>query len=308
MTITRAPVDHPTLGITLMCSAVALWVVHDAISKWLTESYSVFQVFLLRSVFALGPIAIFLHREGGLRRLRTPRPGRLLFRGALGVTSFGCFLAALPLMPLPDVFAIVMAGPLLVTCLSSLILGEQVGWRRWSAVSIGFVAVLFMVRPGGDIVPAGALLLLLSVIFYALNMIFTRIFGRSETASTMAFYANLVNLAVGASAIFWVWRAPDLLAWALFGATGLLAGLAAYAMTQAFRIATPATLAPFEYTAMVWALVLGFVVWRELPSLSVLGSALVVVGSGIYVLHRERVRAGQLAPVEAPPEDRPTGG
>ncbi len=270
-----------------MCAAVALWVIHDAIGKWLMESYSIAQVLFLRSLFAMLPIGAFIRHEGGLKRLRTNRLGAVLGRGALGIASFGCFLAALPLMPLPDVFAIVMAGPLVVTGLSVVLLKDQVGPRRWAAVLVGFAAVLFMIRPGGGISSQGALLLLASVFFYALNMISTRIIGRTESAGVMTFYANLVAMGVGGTTVAWVWTSPDALGWLLFGATGLIAGLAAYAMTQAFRIASPATLAPFEYTAMVWALVVGFVVWGELPSWSVLGAASVIVASGLYILHRE---------------------
>jgi S-adenosylmethionine uptake transporter len=180
-----------------------------------------------------------------------------------------------------------MAGPLVVTGLSVVLLKDQVGPRRWAAVLVGFAAVLFMIRPGGGISSQGALLLLASVFFYALNMISTRIIGRTESAGVMTFYANLVAMGVGGTTVAWVWTSPDALGWLLFGATGLIAGLAAYAMTQAFRIASPATLAPFEYTAMVWALVVGFVVWGELPSWSVLGAASVIVASGLYILHRE---------------------
>ena len=276
-----------------MCAAVALWVVHDAISKWLTESYSVFQVLFARSVFALIPIGLFVRKEGGLMRLKTNRLGAVLGRGVLGIASFGCFLAALPLMGLPDIFAIVMAGPLVVTALSVVLLKEHVGVRRWGAVLVGFAAVLFMIRPGGTIVLEGALLLLVSVLFYALNMISTRVIGRTESAGVMTFYANLVAMAVGGVLVGWSWQPPTPTGWLLLATTGLIAGLAAYAMTQAFRITTPSTLAPFEYTAMVWALIIGFVVWGDLPSWSVACAALVVVCSGLYVLHRERVTRRQ---------------
>jgi drug/metabolite transporter (DMT)-like permease len=284
------PADNPRLGILMMVSACAVWALHDAASKWLATGYPVFQILFMRSLFALVPILLLAQRQGGLRTLRSARVGAMLGRGALGVVSFTLFLVALPMMPFADVYAIAMAGPLFITALSSLILREHVGWRRWSAVLVGFAAVLVMVQPQGGIVPAAAALLIGSVFFYALAMMATRRLGRSEAAATMSFYSGLLFLATGAATAPFVWIAPDATDFALMAGTGLLAGLAQYCMTQAFRVAPPATVSPFEYTTMVWAVLLGFLIWGDLPSLIVLGGAVVIVLSGLYVLHREAIR------------------
>lgn len=280
--------DNPALGILLMCAAAGLWVLHDAISKWLTESYSIFQVLFMRSLFAFLPLTVFLQREQGFAGLVTPRLWAIIGRGCLGLASFGLFLAALPRMPLADVFAIVMSAPLVIAALSMPLLGERVGARRWMAVLIGFGAVLFMVRPAGGLEPIGALLVLGSVIFYALAMIATRVIGRAESASTMSFYTSAVFLAFGAATTPFVWRDPSAFDLLLMVGTGLLAGSAQYCMTQAFRIAPVAVVAPYEYTSMVWALLLGFLIWGDVPGTAVIGGALVIVASGLYVLHRER--------------------
>lgn len=281
--------DNTPLGVLLMSLAVLLWVVHDAVSKWLLQDYRLLQVLLMRSVFSLVPITVVLYREQSFSLLRSARIGPLVGRGCLGAISFGLFLAALPLMPLADVFAIVMSAPLLIAALSVPLLKEPVGVRRWVAVLIGFAAVLFMVRPGGGMSLIGASLVVGSVVFYALTMVATRFLGRTATAGTMTFYSSLVFLCIGSIGAPFVWTHPTPLALALMVATGLLAGCAQYCMTEAFRIAPPAVVAPFEYTSMVWAMILGFVVWRDIPTTGVLVSAGVIVVSGIYLLHREKL-------------------
>ena len=250
--------DNTPLGVLLMSLAVFLWVVHDAVSKWLLQDYPLFQVLLMRSIFALIPVAVVLYREDSFAQLRSAQAWMLVGRGCLGAISFGLFLAALALMPLADVFAIVMSAPLLIAALSVPLLKEPVGARRWVAVLVGFVAVLFMVRPGGDMSALGALLVVGSVVFYALTMIATRVLGRTATAGTMTFYSALVFLFIGVVVAPFVWINPTPFAMLLMVATGLLAGCAQYSMTEAFRIAPPAVVAPFEYTSMIWAMILGF--------------------------------------------------
>jgi drug/metabolite transporter (DMT)-like permease len=213
------------------------------------------------------------------------------------------FLAALPLMPLTDIFAIVMSAPLLISALSALLLKEPVGFRRWMAVLVGFSAVLVMVRPGGDIVPLAALFVVGSVITYAFAMILTRRLGSTETAGAMTFYSALVFLAVGLIAAPFTWIQPTLNGLLLMAATGLLAGSAQYCLTEAFRIAPPSVVAPFEYTSLLWAMLFGFLVWGDVPTTLVLVSATVVIASGIYVLHDEKAtqKRNREVPIVFPP-------
>lgn len=281
--------DNTPLGVALMSLAVLVWVVHDAVSKWLLQDYPLFQVLLMRSIFSLVPIVAVLFREQSFAGLHKAPVWKLVGRGCLGAISFGLFLAALTLMPLADIFAIVMSAPLLIAALSVPLLQEPVGLRRWVAVLIGFAAVLFMVRPGGGMSLPGALLVVGSVVFYALTMIATRVLGRRATAGTMTFYSSLVFLAIGLVGAPFVWVDPTPFAMMLMVTTGLLAGCAQYSMTQAFRIAPPAVVAPFEYTSMVWAMILGFLIWGDIPTAGVLISSGVIVLSGIYLLHREKL-------------------
>jgi drug/metabolite transporter (DMT)-like permease len=295
--------DNSTHGVLLMSLAAFLWVLHDVISKWVMQDYSIYQVLLLRTIFSLLPIVINLRHEGGMVHLRRSRVWVCLGRGCLAVACFMLFLAALPLMPLTDIFAIVMSAPLLISALSAPLLKEPVGFRRWMAVLVGFSAVLVMVRPGGDIDPLAALLVMGSVITYAFAMILTRRLGTTETAGAMTFYSALVFLAVGLIAAPFTWVQPTGIAFLLMAATGLLAGSAQYCLTEAFRIAPPSVVAPFEYTSLLWAMLFGFLVWGDVPTTLVLGSAAVVFASVIYVLLDEKAtqRRTRVSPVSFPP-------
>ena len=291
--------DNSARGVLLMSFAAFLWVLHDAISKWLVEDHSIYQVLLVRTLFSLLPIAIVVRREGGYPRLRVARVWVCLGRGCLAVASFSLFLAALPEMALAEVFAIVMSAPLLISAFSALLLKERVGPRRWIAVLVGFSAVLVMVRPGGNLAAAGALYVLASVVIYSLAMILTRRLGSTESAGAMTFYSALVFLSVGVIAAPFTWKSPDATALLLMAATGVLAGSAQYCMTEAFRIAPPSVVAPFEYTSLIWAMLFGFIVWGHVPGALVLAGACVVIVSGIYVLHddvAERRRGRAAAP------------
>jgi drug/metabolite transporter (DMT)-like permease len=282
------PADNARLGILLMVVASALWTLHDAISKDLTQHYSVFQILFVRSVFAFIPLLFFIWRDGGFATVATRRPLANLGRGLVGVTSFSLFLFALPLMPLANVFAIGMSSPLIITALSGPLLGERVSGRQWAAVLVGFAAVLVMLRPGGDMVPLAVALVLASNLCYALGMTLTRTLGRTESAATMTLFGSLVFLTVGATVTPFVWVTPALFDFGLMAFIGLIAGLAQYSMTQAFRIAPPATVTPFEYTCMVWAVLLGLAIWGDVPSWSVLGGATVIVLSGLYIVRTNR--------------------
>jgi len=295
--------DNSSLGVLLMTLAAFIWVLHDAISKWLMQDYSIYQVLLLRTVFSLLPILIVVRREGGVIRLRKARVWVCLGRGCLAVGCFVLFLAALPLMPLTDIFAIVMSAPLLISALSALVLKEPVGFRRWVAVLVGFSAVLVMVRPGSDVSSPGALLVLASVVVYSFAMILTRRLGSTESAGAMTFYSALVFLAVGLIAAPLTWIQPTPIGLLLMAATGVLAGSAQYCLTEAFRIAPPSVVAPFEYTSLLWAMLFGFLVWGDVPTTLVLASAVVVIASGIYVLHDEKAvqRRNREAPIIIPP-------
>lgn len=290
--------DAPLRAIAFMVTAVSLWSLHDAAAKWYAAAYPVFVILFWRSQFGLIPVMLLVRRYGGTEPL-SPRLRLLcLLRGSLGFCAFSSFVFALPLMPLADAVAVGMSSPIFITAASAFVLKEQVGPHRWGAVLMGFAAILFIVRPGGHIPPDGAALLIFSNTCYTASMMMTRRLGRTVSTMTISFYTALAFSFWSAVAVCFAWATPSWIDIAIFLGIGLMAGLAQLIMTEAFRTAPPSTVAPFEYTGVIWAMVLGYLIWGQIPGPDVLGGIVVVVASGLYIVHRERL-AGRRARAQA---------
>ena len=287
-------------GIFYMLAAVAFFCAMDALIKRLVADFSPVQVMFFRNLFAFVPIAPFLLRDGGLVALRTKRLGAHLLRSFAGLASMVCFFTSFAVMPLADAVAISLSAPIFITALSVPLLGEQVGSRRWAAVLVGFVGVLVMVRPGGEAMMRWvALWPLAGAVLYALALIAIRHLGATERPATTAFYFTLVGtLATGLAQPF-VWNTPGPLDLALLVMVGFLGGFAQMSMTQALRLAPAAVLAPFDYTALVFAILFGYVFWSEVPDLALLAGAAIVIASGLYIIHRETLRRGRRGGAQA---------
>jgi drug/metabolite transporter (DMT)-like permease len=278
-------------GIGLMCAAVATFSCIDTTGKYLNHHMLTLQVVWARYFFAFALTLVMSNpvRTPGL--LRTKRPVFQVARSALLLLSTMLNLFALRYLQLDEVLAILFATPFLVAVISVPVLGETVGWRRWSAISVGFFGVLVVTRPGfGGMHPA-ALLSVAGTLCYALYVISTRILSKSDSSETTQFYTNVVG-ALGMTAIVpFVWTLPD--SWltaALMVFIGAVGGGGHYLLILAHRLAPASTLAPFIYTQMVWTTTLGFLVFGDLPHRWTIVGGLIVVGSGLYLLHRETVR------------------
>jgi drug/metabolite transporter (DMT)-like permease len=278
-------------GIGLMCAAVATFSCIDTTGKYLNHHMLTLQVVWARYFFAFALTLVMSNpiRTPGL--LRTKRPVFQVARSALLLLSTMLNLFALRYLQLDEVLAILFATPFLVAVISVPVLGETVGWRRWSAISVGFFGVLVVTRPGfGGMHPA-ALLSVAGTLCYALYVISTRILSKSDSSETTQFYTNVVG-ALGMTAVVpFVWTPPD--SWltaALMVFIGAVGGGGHYLLILAHRLAPASTLAPFIYTQMVWTTTLGFLVFGDLPHRWTIVGGLIVVGSGLYLLHRETVR------------------
>jgi drug/metabolite transporter (DMT)-like permease len=277
-------------GIGFMLLAVTLYGFMDALIKYQAARYPVVEVMFFRSLLALVPLAWLVRRGGGLASLRTRQPKLQAVRAIIGFVSLICFIEAFSLMPLADVVAIGFAAPLFITALSVPLLGEQVGWRRWSAVLVGFLGVLIMVRPGSGLLGIAAVVALLGTLTYALSIITIRRLSATDgNAPTVASFTVFAVLATGAVLPFY-WATPAAGDWIMLVAIGLLGGAAQIAFTHAFSLAPPVIIAPFDYANMLLATMLGYLIWGDVPTATILAGAVLVIASGLYIVYREAMR------------------
>ncbi len=289
-------VDRPVLGIVLMLAGIASFSVMDATIKWLTTDYSVTQVVVFRSWFGLPLLCLFALHGGGLKSLKTSRPllhvGRYLLVLALSFSFFW----ALSQMKLVDAIAITFAAPIFITAISVPLLKEPVGLHRWVAISIGFCGVLVMLRPGMGVFQWAALIVLGSVVVYALLMITTRAYKSVESTASLMLYPQLGMSLTGIVCAPFFWVVPDLVDIGLFALTGMFGSFGVMCVTHAFRLGPASVISPFEYSALIWATLLGYLLWGELPDSITLIGAVIVISSGLYLIYREAIRGGRSRP------------
>ncbi|MDD9907068.1 MAG: DMT family transporter [Rhodospirillaceae bacterium] len=291
MTETAALRKQSGIGIACTVAGAGLLTTSDSFVKWLTDGYPVTQIIVIRGAFILLPMVLLAWRLGKLDTLRVRRPGWQLLRALLFTASVFLFLNGLRFNPLAINTAIAFASPLIITALAVPLLGETIGWRRWAAVLVGFGGVLAIVRPFGEAINLYALLPLACAVTGAFQDIITRRISDTESALSVLLCSTIVTMIAAACFMFdGTWRMPDAVDFGLLVMTGLLSGAAHYLLIETFVRAEAAVVVPFRYTALVWGLAIGFVVWGDIPSgLDWLG-ILLIVGSGIYIVHREALR------------------
>ena len=294
------PKHAALFGIYLKLGALVLFCTMDAMVKALGSTYDAFQLMLFRSAIAMAPVAIIISRSGGLNSVRPNRPWLQTLRIIVAFGSTLGFFYVFPRMPLVDAYAISFAAPLFMVALSVPMLGEPVGWRRWTAVIVGFLGVLIMLDPWGMEIHAMSLVVLGATFCYALSTVMLRLLSRHDSDVVALFWLSLATSAaslIGAVPA-WVWPTP--IDWVWLIVMGLLGGIAQILNTRAWRLAPTAVLAPFDYTSIVLAVLFGYLWFKEEPSWTVWFGLPLVIGSGLYILHRERVRARERAVVSLP--------
>ena len=282
----RAPA--PARGIACMVACMVFLTLNDAVCKWLTADYAVGEVVCLRSIFMFLPIAVLAWRAGGLASLRVRRLGGQALRALFTVLSAYLFVEALSLMPLADTIAIVFTGPLFVAALARPLLGEHVEWQRWAAILVGFSGVVVLTRPTGEGIGWVALVPLGACLAGTLRDIVTRRISVVESSVATLFFATSATVIASAFTLPFGWRVPAAGDVGLLALAGLLMGGAQFLMIEAFRLAEASLVVPFKYTSMVWAVLLGFLVWGDLPDRWVVAGTILIIGSGIYILYRSR--------------------
>jgi drug/metabolite transporter (DMT)-like permease len=280
--------SRASTGITLMLFAMAILPIMDAIGKHLGQVLPVLLIVWGRMVFSTLftlPAVLIRHGVGGA--ITPQRPVIQVTRGALMVLSTLSFFTGLRYLPIADTLAIFFIMPLVVTALAPLVLGEHVGVRRWSAVVVGFIGTLIIIRPGFHGVNVGTLWALTAGVSMAIFMLLTRKIAGSIDPLINNFQTTLIGAILVSLAMPWLWQSPGLENWGLLAAVGAVAAIGHYAMVRAYDFASAPTLAPLAYTEMISATVIGYLVFGDFPDLWTILGVAILIGSAIYISYRE---------------------
>ena len=287
------------IGIGLMCGAVAAFACLDCMAKYLGTHMDVMQVVGVRYVSAFLIALLISNPISRPGLLRTGGPVLQLGRSVLLLGSTVFNFMAFRFLQLDEALAILFSTPFLVAILAGPVLGEWVGWRRWTAIMVGFLGVLVVVRPGLGGLQWAALLSLGSAFCYAGYSITTRMLSTTDTSETTLFYANLFGFVVMVPVLPFIWTAPP--SWidvVLMVAVGAFGAGGHFLLILAHRNAPASVLSPFIYTQIIWATTFGYLVFANVPNHWTVAGAGIVIASGLYLLNRERKVTGRVAPIE----------
>lgn len=305
--VAAPPRHEPVKAAAVLVLGIAIFSLQDLVIKLVSDAYPLSEALTIRSVTALPLLLLLVALDGGLAGLRSRRWRLHVVRGAVMCLAYTSYYLGLAALPLATCVALYFTAPLFITVLSVVVLGEKVGLRRWGAVVTGFIGMLIMVRPGGALFDWAALLPVVSGFAYGASQIIARRLGDTERSTVMAFYSNGLFLLTGLvlagafgggafaedghrSLAFLLrgWVVPSAWDLMLMMGCGVVAAIGLTLLTQAYRSAHANVVAPFEYTALAWGVLYGWLVWGELPRAGTWLGIAIVVGAGLYVLHRER--------------------
>lgn len=271
-----------------MLGAIFCFALMDACLKQLASTYPPLQVAFFRGAAGLPFVIAVTALRRDWRGLVPLRPRLHLLRGVLSVATLYTFVYALSVLSLADAYSIFLVAPLLVTALSVPMLHEQVGWRRWIAIAVGMIGALVILRPtGAGWITLGGMAALLSAVTYAVGVILIRVATRTDTASATVFWTLLVLTCVAGMLSLRDWVDLQAQHWRWIVLIGITGSLGQMFLTDAFRRCAAGVVAPFEYTALIWGIALDWLIWHLLPNQRMLSGAMIVVGSGLYVIYRE---------------------
>ena len=291
-----APLPNHNRGIMLMLLAMLMFTLNDAIGKWLVSTYPVGQLLAIRSFVALAILLpITLYKRDISHIFSIHQPGIQSFRLLLVIVECSCFYWSVKFLPLADVFMFYLASPLFLTVFAVIILHEHVGVRRWAALGIGFLGVIVIFPPSSAVLSLPALIALGGSITLALMLTLTRSLSSRTDGLTLI---TLQTLAVGLAGLATfpfthlipnlAWVKPNFLDFSLLSLLGFVATLAHFMMNSAITIAPSSIVAPYQYTSIIWAIILGYLIWDDFPETQALIGASLIVGSGLFVLYREQ--------------------
>ena len=297
--LTSKPTPAAYAGIGLMLLGIFLFALNDALGKWLIATYSVGQLLLVRSVAGLALLMPFIKREGWGAFSNAPRPWIQLLRPMFSTFEVACFYWALAYMPLADVMTFYLAGPIYVTAISPFILGEKIGWRRWLAVLAGFAGVMIALNPSEQSLTTAAMVALAGSFAFSMLMIATRLV-RGTSDIVLVTTQTVGALAFGAVVAPLSWVALNGRDTALLVLLGVTAMIAHVCINRALKLAPASVVVPYQYTTIVWAILLGYIFFGDIPAPAMLIGAAIIIAAGIYIFIRE-VRAAKAVTFADPP-------
>ncbi|WP_371055355.1 DMT family transporter [Rhodosalinus sp. K401] len=285
--------QNTRLGIALMVATTFVFAVQDGISRHLASEYNVLMVVMIRYwFFAAFVIALASRKAGGVRTAaRTRQPRLQAFRGALLAVEICVMVLAFTLLGLVESHAVFTSYPLLIAALSGPVLGERVGWRRWTAIGVGFAGVLIILKPGWGVFAPEAAVPLLAAFLFALYGLLTRFAAREDSAATSFFWTGTVGAVVMTAAGLWTWEPMSRPDWAWMGTLCLTGALGHWLLIKCYEVAEASAVQPFAYLQLVFASVIGIGVFGETVAPNVAMGAVLVVAAGLFTLWRAR-RAG----------------
>ncbi|UDF32437.1 UNVERIFIED_ORG: DMT family transporter (plasmid) [Roseateles sp. XES5] len=289
-TLSSSDSGSARLGVLLMLLGMVMFSLNDVLGKWLMATYSVGQLMLIRSIAALVVLAPFFWRVGWRRLIEVERPKLHLLRSALFAFEASGFYFAVAYMPLADAMTYWLAAPIYVAALSPLMLGEKVGWRRWTAIVVGFVGVLIALEPSKDSFTLPALIALAGSLAFGIAMVLGRSL-RATPDTTLVFWQI-----AGAAVFSGIWCLADPAGWApvssvdfgLLSLLGIVAMSAHMLVNRSLKLADAATVVPLQYTLLLWALVFGWIFFADAPRPAMLVGAGFIVASGLFIFFREQ--------------------
>jgi drug/metabolite transporter (DMT)-like permease len=285
-------------GIGLMLLSIFMFSFGDALGKFMVATYSVGQLLWLRACAALLVLLPIIWRQRA-EFTRLERPWLQLLRVTLSTLEVAAFFIATVYLPLADVITYYLAAPIFVTALSGLVLGERVGWRRWSAILIGFVGVLIALRPSAQTVSWPAMIALGGSFSFALLMLITRsLRATPDIVLTTTQFGGTFLLGAVMSPVGWV--TPTFGSLGMFAAAGVISVCALLCINRSLKLAPASVVVPYQYSMIVWAVIFGFVVWGDVPSPATIVGAAIIIGAGLYIFLREQ-KLGREETVVNPP-------
>jgi drug/metabolite transporter (DMT)-like permease len=288
--------ENIPLGIVFMLIASILFQVSSVLSKWLIETYPIGEMLFMRTASSLVAASVLILPAAGLGVFRTRRLHDHLFRNVSQATAQTFIVVAMSTMPLASVVAITFSAPLFATIAATVVLKESVGPARWGALAVGFLGVLVVTSPGMDTFQTGSLFALANAVLFGTVAVGVRRMAATETTSTLLMHQMVMLTIFFAAFLPFGWATPTSVRdWTALIANGLANAAGQYLWTRALHLAPASAVAPFNYFSLVWAIVLGFLVWGDVPSATLLTGSAVVVASGMFLLWheaRKRKRAG----------------